>query len=95
MPKAVYGTSSVASDSAGDGVIIGIIDSGIWPESLSFSDRTGENGNASKDGKLAYQQIPGWHGKCTPGEDFPASMCNQKLIGAQYFNAGLGWECRH
>ena len=41
------------------------------------------NGNATKSGKLGYQQIPGWHGKCTPGEDFNASMCNQKLIGAQ------------
>ncbi len=76
--------------SAGDGIIIGVIDSGIWPESLSFSDRTGENGNASKDGKLDYQQIPGWHGKCVPGEEFNASLCNQKLIGAQYFNAGQG-----
>ncbi len=75
---------------AGDGIIIGIIDSGIWPESLSFSDRIGTNGIASKDGKLDYQQIPGWHGKCTPGEDFFASMCNQKLIGAQYFNASKG-----
>jgi subtilisin family serine protease len=75
---------------AGEGVIIGIIDSGIWPESLSFSDRTGANGNATKDGKLAYQQLPGWHGKCTPGEAFNASLCNQKLIGAQFFNAGWG-----
>jgi subtilisin family serine protease len=75
---------------AGEGVIIGIIDTGIWPESLSFSDRTGMNGNATKDGKLDYQQIPGWHGKCTPGEAFNASMCNQKLIGAQWFNAGQG-----
>jgi subtilisin family serine protease len=75
---------------AGDGIIIGVVDSGIWPESLSFSDRVGENGNATKDGKLDYQQIPGWHGKCTPGEEFNASMCNQKLIGAQYFNAGQG-----
>jgi subtilisin family serine protease len=75
---------------AGDGVIIGIIDSGIWPENPSFSDRTGDNGNATKDGKLAYQQIPGWHGKCTPGEGFNASMCNQKLIGAQWFNEGFG-----
>lgn len=74
---------------AGDGVIIGVVDSGIWPESLSFSDRTGANGNATKDGKLDYQQIPGWHGKCTPGEEFNVSMCNQKLIGAQWFNAGF------
>ena len=75
---------------AGENVIIGIVDGGIWPESLSFSDRTGENGNASKNGKLSYQQIPGWHGKCVPGDAFTASNCNQKVIGAQYFNAGWG-----
>lgn len=76
--------------SAGENVIIGIVDGGIWPESLSFSDRTGLNGNGTKDGKLSYQQIPGWNGKCTPGEEFNASMCNQKLIGARYYNAGWG-----
>ena len=70
---------------AGEGVIIGIIDSGIWPENPSFSDR-------DASGKLVYQQIPGWHGKCTPGEAFNASLCNQKLIGAQYFNAGQGGD---
>ena len=68
---------------AGEGVIIGIIDSGIWPEHPSFSDRTGSNGNGTKDGKLGYQQIPGWNGKCTPGEAFAASHCSQKLIGAK------------
>ena len=77
---------------AGEDIIIGVIDSGVWPESLSFSDRTGANGNASQDGKLSYQQIPGWHGKCTPGEAFPASKCNQKLIGAQRFNAAWGGD---
>ena len=73
-------------DSAGPGenVVIGVVDSGIWPESLSFSDR--------KNGELAYQQIPGWNAKCTPGEDFAASMCNQKLIGAQRFNAAWGGD---
>lgn len=76
--------------SAGDGIIIGVIDSGIWPENPSFSDRTGWNGNFSQDGKLDYHQIPGWHGKCVPGEDFNASLCNQKLIGAQYFNESWG-----
>jgi len=78
------------SQTKGEGVIIGIVDGGVWPESLSFSDRTGTNGNASKDGKLDYQQIPGWHGRCVPGEEFNASNCNQKLIGAQYYNAGWG-----
>jgi hypothetical protein len=78
--------------SAGEGLIIGVVDSGVWPEGLSMSDRTGMNGNASKDGKLSYQQIPGWHGKCMPGEMFPASNCNQKLIGAQWFNASWGGD---
>jgi hypothetical protein len=76
--------------SAGEDIIIGIIDGGVWPENPSFSDRTGTNGNNTKDGKLNYQQIPGWHGKCTPGEAFAASHCNQKLIGARYYNAAWG-----
>jgi subtilisin family serine protease len=73
----------------GENVIIGIVDSGIWPESLSFSDRSGANARG-RGGNLDYRQIPGWHGKCVPGEEFNASMCNQKLIGAQYFNAAWG-----
>ncbi len=75
--------------SAGEDIIIGIVDGGIWPESASFSDRTGVGPNG-QTGKLAYQQIPGWHGRCVPGEEFTAANCNQKLIGAQYFNAGWG-----
>jgi hypothetical protein len=81
-----YNTTGVR----GENIIIGMVDSGVWPESLSFSDRTGSNGNASKTGKLSYQQIPGWNGKCQPGEGFNGSHCNQKLIGARYYNAGWG-----
>ena len=79
-----------ATKAKGEGVIIGIVDGGIWPEHPSFSDRTDTNGNGTKDGKLGYQQIPGWHGKCTPGEAFTGTDCNQKLIGARYYNAGFG-----
>lgn len=75
---------------AGENIVIGIVDGGVWPEHPSFSDRTGTNGNDSQDGKLNYQQLPGWHGKCTPGEQFTAANCNQKLIGARYYNAGWG-----
>jgi subtilisin family serine protease len=78
-------------ESAGENIIVGIIDSGVWPENMSFSDRTGTNASG-KSGKLNYHQIPGWHGKCTPGEAFPASDCNQKLIAAQWFNAGFGGD---
>ena len=79
-------------DSSGEDVIIGIVDGGVWPESLSFTDRTGENGNASKDGKLSYHHMPVWHGECRPGEAFNSSHCNQKLIGARYYNAGFGGD---
>jgi len=73
------------TEGAGEDVIIGIVDGGIWPEHPSVSDRDAR-------GKLAYQQIPGWHGRCVPGEEFNASMCNQKLIGARYYNAGWGGD---
>ncbi len=76
--------------SAGEGVVIGIVDSGFWPEHPSFSDRTGTNGNFTKDGKLSYHQIPGWNAKCMPGEQFTATDCNQKVIAAHYYNAGWG-----
>jgi subtilisin family serine protease len=81
------GESAGGKDSAGPGenVVIGVVDSGVWPESKSFSDR-------DASGKLIYQQLPGWHGKCTPGEQFNASNCNQKLIGAQRFNAAWGGD---
>ena len=74
----------------GEDVIIGVVDSGIWPEHPSFSDRTDTNGNGTKDGKLGYHQIPGWHGKCAPGDSFTGTDCNQKLIGARYYNSGFG-----
>jgi len=73
------------SSKAGEGVIVGIVDSGIWPENPSFSDR-------DKNGKLVFRQIPGWHGRCRPGENFPASDCNQKLIGATWYNSGFGGD---
>ena len=71
----------------GENVVIGVLDTGFNPENPAYSDRTGVNPNG-KPGKLDYQQIPGWHGKCTPGESFNASMCSQKVIGAQYFPQG-------
>ena len=70
------------ADEAGEGIIIGMIDSGFSPEHPSFSDRVG--------GKLVYQNIPHWKGQCHPAEAFNASHCNQKVIAARYYNEGFG-----
>ena len=72
---------------AGENVIVGVIDSGVWPENDSFSDRDFTDPH---DNRVVYQQIPGWNGKCEPGEAFPASLCGQKLIGARYYAEGFG-----
>jgi hypothetical protein len=68
---------------AGEDIVIGMVDSGFWPENPSFSDR-----NAA--GKLVYHNIPHWKGKCHPAEAFNASNCNKKVIGARYYNTGFG-----
>ncbi|KAK4490111.1 hypothetical protein RD792_000768 [Penstemon davidsonii] len=61
----------------GNDVIIGVVDSGVWPESKSFKDE-------------GLGEIPTkWRGQCQTGKEFNSSACNKKLIGASYFNKGL------
>lgn len=62
----------------GQGVIVGVIDSGIWPEHPSFAD----------DGSFPAPPAK-WHGECTPPADASAVYtCTNKLIGIQYFLDG-------
>ncbi|GLT93513.1 hypothetical protein SLE2022_113030 [Rubroshorea leprosula] len=61
----------------GQDVIVGVVDTGVWPESESFNDE-------------GITEIPSrWKGKCESGTQFNSSLCNKKLIGAQFFNKGL------
>ena len=73
------------TDDAGEDVVVGVIDSGIWPENDSFSDRARKN-------RPAYTRLRGWRGTCVSGEQFTPSDCNRKLIGARHFNAAWGGD---
>ncbi|WP_038500374.1 S8 family serine peptidase [Janthinobacterium agaricidamnosum] len=75
---------------AGEDIIVGIVDGGVWPENPAYADRVDSNGLPTFDpsATLAYGAAPaGWNGTCQAGEGFSAANCNNKLIGAQYFDA--------
>ena len=95
LPRPDRSRRLLGDQAKGEGIVIGIVDSGIWPEHPSFSDRTGSNGNASKDGKLDYQQIPGWHGKCTPGEEFNATRLQPEADRRAVLQRRLRRQRRH
>ncbi|XP_058743747.1 subtilisin-like protease SBT1.4 [Vicia villosa] len=69
----LWPNSHFASD-----VIIGVLDTGIWPELQSFSDQS-----------LSLSTLPSsWKGACETSHDFPKSSCNGKIIGAKSFYRG-------
>lgn len=76
----------------GEDMIIGVVDTGIWPEHPSFSDQVGFSDAPGSSGKrnLAYGPPPaGWTGICQTGESWSRDDCNNKLIGARYYADGF------
>ncbi|HSE10897.1 MAG TPA: S8 family peptidase [Nocardioidaceae bacterium] len=66
-------------DFAGRGTVVGVIDSGIWPENPSF---------AALPGNARGQA--GFRGTCEKGEQWGEADCNSKVVAARYFVKAFG-----
>ncbi len=66
-------------DRGGAGVVVGVVDSGIAPESPVFSILSGL-GRRPQD----------FHGTCEAGEAWPTDSCTRKILAARWFVDGFG-----
>ncbi|KAL6205339.1 hypothetical protein ACLB2K_022600 [Fragaria x ananassa] len=61
-------------------VIVGVIDTGVWPESKSFSDE-------------GLGPVPDkFKGECVTGQNFTLANCNRKIIGSRFYYHGFEVE---
>ncbi|KAM7254758.1 hypothetical protein ACFE04_019999 [Oxalis oulophora] len=65
-------------ETAGEGIVIGFIDTGIDPTHPSFADDATEH---------SYPVPEHFSGICEVTRDFPSGSCNRKLIAARHFAA--------
>jgi hypothetical protein len=63
----------------GAGVVVGLVDSGLWPDSPLFADARGL-GRAPRD----------FRGGCRTGPGWGAEVCGRKIVGAHWFVDGFG-----
>lgn len=68
-------------ENAGEDIVIGIVDTGIYPDHPSF---------AATDGVKPYGPLPSFAGICGTDSRVPKGFCNGKIVGAtQFFDGAL------
>jgi subtilisin family serine protease len=70
---------------AGKGIIVGDIDTGLWPENPAFTGK-----KITVDGSGNVKGIPGWKGVCTTGPGWTTANCTKKVVGARFYTDGFG-----
>ncbi|MBB6035141.1 S8 family peptidase [Phytomonospora endophytica] len=86
----VWETQYGGDENAGSGVVVGIVDSGYWPENPSFAPLP--EPRPEGEDEAVYGGARGFTGTCDQGsdEDPTANVeCNNKVIGARYFGEGI------
>ncbi|HET6213264.1 MAG TPA: S8 family peptidase, partial [Micromonosporaceae bacterium] len=80
-PDGVWAQRFGGDARAGEGIIVGVVDTGFWPENPSFA--------ALPEPRPDRAVIAAkWHGTCDAGADPVVAhriTCNNKVIGARYF----------
>lgn len=66
-------------DKGGAGTVVGVVDTGLAPESPVFADVP----NLGRDPRE-------FAGACATGESWTADTCNRKVVGARWFVSGFG-----
>lgn len=74
LPTSVWPTGG-GCDRAGEDIVIGFVDSGIYPHHPSFATHNTE----------PYGPLSKYRGKCEVDPETKKSFCNGKIIGAQHF----------
>ncbi len=77
----VHGLAASPRLRGGAGVVVGVIDTGIAPESPAFAEVPGL-GRAPQD----------FVGTCAEGDGWSADDCTRKIVGARWFVDGFGAE---
>ncbi|KAJ6725216.1 PROPROTEIN CONVERTASE SUBTILISIN/KEXIN [Salix viminalis] len=78
LPQEVWAKEG-GEKKAGEGIVIGFVDTGITPKHPSF---TYDHLNPFTS------NISHFSGACETGPRFPSSSCNGKIVSARYFSAG-------
>ncbi|MDR7251819.1 subtilisin family serine protease [Nocardioides sp. BE266] len=76
---AVRGSAASPRLRGGAGIVIGVVDSGIAPESPAFADVPGLGADPER-----------FTGACSEGEGWSADDCTRKVVGARWFVEGFG-----
>lgn len=98
-PGGTWETRYGGVDNAGKGVVVGVIDTGYYPESPYLAGESVEPLAAGQqpevgvpyrtaDGDIAMLKADGstFQGDCEPGQDFAGTECNSKVLGARYYS---------